>query len=630
MGLNGIIGVKLMDRGQQETERILKSIEKRINHEYATAMREIEDELSVYFAKFEKKDETWRRWVASGERTKEEYQQWRIGQMAVGRRWADQKDAIARQLVDTSKTALGYVRKYSPEIYAENFNYSTYQVEHMAGINTPFTLWSKESVNRIVEQNPDIAPPVGKKLAAQIAEGKAIKWNKQQLQSVMIQGILQGDSIPKLATRLATKMADKDRKASIRNARTISTGVQNAGRVDAYKRAEDIGVDLEQMWMATMDNRTRHSHRWLDGEVRPVGEAFSNGCEYPADPKGDPAEIYNCRCSLRGVVKGLQPKARQYRDTSAVGGMSYDEWRNAKATSGKITKPDEVAKSAKKSYLDEYSGVKNTVLKESKFHSTKLEKSLGSEYSEFRDLVQKSPNKGMYEKFADAINEYKRNDKVVSYLDNSKDEIIWKFRNFEGVNKWTTLAHESGHWFDKSIGQIEKLSWKEVTAVNNACRRFEGAVDKLNIRPSNSDKFLLALRKDMSNLKESAKSGELKTLLTKDMVTANITHSVQDVVNGFYGTSIMYGHEERYWNRIYSDIKSSGKVKELKDAYRSLGVNIKTNAEAKQLTRQYGAASEAWAHISSGVTVGGDQLKVYEEYMPNALQAYKDIINEVM
>ena len=371
-----------MDYGQQETERILKNIEKRINHEYAVAMREIEDELSSYFARFEKKDETWRRWVATGERTKEEYQQWRIGQMAVGRRWADQKDAIARQLVDTSKTALGYVRKYSPEIYAENFNYSTYQVEHMAGINTPFTLWSKESVNRIVEQSPDIAPPVGKKLAAQIAEGKAVKWNKQQLQSVMIQGILQGDSIPKLATRLATKMADKDRKVSIRNARTISTGVQNAGRVDAYKRAKDIGVDLEQMWMATMDNRTRHSHRWLDGEVRPVGEAFSNGCEYPADPKGDPAEIYNCRCSLRGVVKGLQPKARQYRDTSAVGGMSYDEWRNAKATSGKITAQDEAAKNARKEYIDRYSG------KQALANSKRTE----SRYGEYRGISFKEDN----------------------------------------------------------------------------------------------------------------------------------------------------------------------------------------------------------------------------------------------
>jgi len=393
-GVNGKIGVKLMDRGQKDTERIENLIEKRINHEYAVAMKEIEDELSTYFAKFEKKDETWRRWVANGERTKEEYQQWRIGQMAVGRRWAEQKEAIAKQLVETSKTSLDYVRKYSPEIWAENFNYATYQVEHMAGINTPFTLWSKESVNRLVEQNPDIAPPVGKKLAAQIAEGKAVKWNKQQLQSVMIQGILQGDSISKLATRLATQVGDKDRKASIRNARTISTGVQNAGRVDAYKRAEEKGVKLQQMWMATLDGRTRHTHRWLDGEIRPVGEQFSNGLEYPADPHGDASEVYNCRCSLRGVVEGLTPLARQYRDTSGLGGMSYDEWRNAKAKSTDIENQDKKAKQFKREFINQYANggiIKESIPKpESEAHKQLIEniKNWGAEieYKEVKYL----------------------------------------------------------------------------------------------------------------------------------------------------------------------------------------------------------------------------------------------------
>jgi len=341
-----------MDRGQKETERILKTIEKRINREYNEAIGEIEDELTGYFKRYEKKDETWRRWVREGERTKEEYQKWRVGQMAVGRRWADQRDAIAKKLVEVGKMTRKIVERYAPEIYAENFNYSTYQVEHDAHIDTSFTLYSKEAVERLVKDDPDIAPPIGRKVAKQIAEGKAIRWNRQQLQSVMLQGIMQGDSIPKLATRLATTVGDRDRKAAIRNARTMATGTQNAGRVDAYKRAQDKGVDLEQMWMATMDNRTRHTHRWLDGETRPVGEAFSNGCEYPGDPKGDPAEIYNCRCSLRGVVKGLDRKSGQYRDMSAVG--SYDEWRNGKATSNKIDLPDEKSRNAKQTYLAGY------------------------------------------------------------------------------------------------------------------------------------------------------------------------------------------------------------------------------------------------------------------------------------
>ena len=343
-----------MDDGQKATEKKLKQIEARINREYKQAVDEIEIELSDYLRRYEKKDETWRRWVEEGVKTQKEYEQWRLGQMAVGKRWNDQKEIIAHQLFEVSEDAKNKIKSICPEVYAENFNYSTYQVEKDAHIDTSFTLYSKESVQRLIEDDPDVLPPVGKKVAKQIAEGKAVRWNRQQLQSVMIQGILQGDSIPKLATRLANTVGDRDRKASIRNARTMATSAQNAGRVAAYKRAQDKGVDLEQMWIATMDNRTRHSHRWLDGEVRPVGEAFSNGCEYPADPKGDPAEIYNCRCTLRGVVKGLERRSGKYRDTSAIDGMSYDEWRDAKAKSNPITLPEEKAKAIKGSYINDY------------------------------------------------------------------------------------------------------------------------------------------------------------------------------------------------------------------------------------------------------------------------------------
>ena len=128
-----------------------------------------------------------------------------------------------------------------------------------------------------------------------------------------------------------------------------------AGRVAAYARADELGVEMEQMWIATLDDRTRHSHRYMDGERRPVGEAFSNGCMYPADPAcEDPAEVYNCRCTLRGVVKGLERKAYKFKDESGMEGMSYDEWRDARERSNPITLPEEKGKAIKESYLAEY------------------------------------------------------------------------------------------------------------------------------------------------------------------------------------------------------------------------------------------------------------------------------------
>lgn len=343
-----------MDRGQKETEAILKQVEQRINKEYMQAIEDIEVKLADYLQRYELKDEKWQEWVETGYKTEEEYKKWRTQQLAVGQRWSEEKTIIASELAHTNETAKEMTRRAAPAIFAENANYATYQVEKDANIDTSFTLYSRDSVARLIVEDPDVLPPVGKKVSKEIAEGKAIKWNKQQLQSVMIQGILQGDSIPHLATRLANTVGDRNRKAAIRNARTMATAAQNAGRVNAYKRAEDKGVELEQMWIATLDGRTRHSHRWLDGEVRPVGEEFSNGCEYPADPKGDPAEIYNCRCTLRGVVKGLERRSGKYRDTSGMDGMSYDEWRNAKATSNPITLQEEKGEAIRQSYIAEY------------------------------------------------------------------------------------------------------------------------------------------------------------------------------------------------------------------------------------------------------------------------------------
>lgn len=356
-----------MDQGQRQTEALVKKLEKQLNKEYLQAIDEMEEELLNYFQRFEKKDSTWRRWVDNGLKTTKEYQEWRFGQMAVGKRWMEQMNSIAKEMNKVNETAKSLIRKYTPEMYANNYNYATYQVEKDARIDTSFNLVNKEAIEHIVREDPDVLPAPGKQVRKAIAEGKAERWNKKTLQSVMTQGILQGDSISKLATRLATAVGDKNRKAAIRNARTMATGAMNAGREDAFKRAQRKGVDLEQMWLATMDNRTRHTHRWIDREVRPVGEAFSNGCEYPGDPKGDPAEIYNCRCSLRGVVKGLERRSGKFRDDSAIKGMSYDEWKRARSKSNPIDLSEQKARNIKNKFISEYgNGPQNNGIIESK------------------------------------------------------------------------------------------------------------------------------------------------------------------------------------------------------------------------------------------------------------------------
>ncbi len=68
-------------------------------------------------------------------------------------------------------------------------------------------------------------------------------------------------------------------------------------------RARQMGHDTVKQWNATLDGKTRESHRLVDKEWRELEEPFSNGLMYPGDPKGKAAEVINCRCSLDDVPR---------------------------------------------------------------------------------------------------------------------------------------------------------------------------------------------------------------------------------------------------------------------------------------------------------------------------------------
>lgn len=123
----------------------------------------------------------------------------------------------------------------------------------------------------------------------------------------------------------------------MRYARTMTTGAQNAGRYEAYRRADRLGVDLVIEWQATLDGRTRHEHRMMHGQRRKVDEPFRTPdgytIYYPADSSGSSdvpqREIWNCRCTLLSWVKGFEGET--VKASPKMGGMSFEEWQEEKA-----------------------------------------------------------------------------------------------------------------------------------------------------------------------------------------------------------------------------------------------------------------------------------------------------------
>lgn len=317
-----------MDEGHLDTERILKEVESDVTRVYRQAAEETEKKLNDYLRRFKIKDQIKRDQLRKGEITKDEYNYWRTGQIMIGKRWEEMKDTLAQDLHNANNLARSIAQGYMPEVYAVNHNYATFQVEKESLVDTSYTLYDRQTVERIMKDQPDLLPPPGPRKKAEIAAGKDIKWQRGQIQSTMTQSILQGESIPHIAKRMAKELSVKNRGAAVRYARTAATGAQNAGRVGGYKRAQGMGIELEQEWLATLDMRTRHEHRYLDGQHVPVGEPFKvDGYEikFPGDPSAPGYLIWNCRCTLVPHLKNLDQSTAPRK--SKLGDMSYEEWK---------------------------------------------------------------------------------------------------------------------------------------------------------------------------------------------------------------------------------------------------------------------------------------------------------------
>lgn len=310
----------IRDIGYDETERILRNLERKLNKVYSRAVHESEEKLSAYLKEFEEQDAEKKLLVKSGSMTMKEYQAWRKDAMLTGDRYKNMLDTLAADYANTDKLAMKMVRDEIPRVYAENGNFATYELEHELSANLNFTLYNKDVVQKMMLEDKLVLP------MPRVDIPKDKRWNRRHIKSEILQGILQGEGAENVARRLRN-VANMNQSAAVRNARTAVTGAQNGARVDTYKRAKEKGIEVKQIWIATLDSRTRHSHALMDGEMIDVGGEFSNGLRYPGDPKGAPEEVYNCRCNMRGRLMGFSFSGDAIERDSRLSGMSYEDWR---------------------------------------------------------------------------------------------------------------------------------------------------------------------------------------------------------------------------------------------------------------------------------------------------------------
>ncbi len=145
----------------------------------------------------------------------------------------------------------------------------------------------------------------------------------------IVQGLIQGESYGAMSRRLKNRL-EIDTRRAITMARTESHRIQMAARLDSMIHAEEMGVRMKKVWVATLDDRTRDAHQELDGVAVGVDEDFTSptGATGPAPGQmGSPEDDINCRCTFRIEVEGFEPKVRRVRGEGVIPHTNYEEWR---------------------------------------------------------------------------------------------------------------------------------------------------------------------------------------------------------------------------------------------------------------------------------------------------------------
>lgn len=258
--------------------------------------------------------------------------------------------------------------------------------------------------------------------------------------------------------------------------------------------------------------------------------------------------------------------------------------------------------------------------------TTKFKSTMDADdYASFKKIVESDPAIAKLYRKADELDNIERKSSGGQYIGKT-NRLEYSYRAYADINKYSTIAHEYGHYTDVVFSN-KKLHYSEAGSIIDKIAggkyfmldRYSIATRE-NIKMSWSDEFLKAMRKD---------GDALEKILTQDLINelakSNATAGLQDFIDGYTGQRILWGHGDRYYNRMWLKIMDKTDRATLTQIYKDLGLNVKTQRDAKKIARHYDTASELWANMQSAMTVKGEELKVMKKYMPETYKLMKKI-----
>ncbi|WP_340639554.1 phage minor head protein [Bacillus atrophaeus] len=289
---------------------------KKIDVVFAQRLKEINQQIAALYAKYS-----------------------RDGQLSMAdvnkyNRFKKEMERMTEESSKAFKTILTIVEAMAAKQFLENYMRSAYLYEMEAAVSLGFSIPTAEVIKQAI-LNP----------IAELTLSALYKRHRddyvRQIQISVAQGIQAGEDYSKIARRIERTTEFARRKARD-VARTETHRVQVSARLQSAEKASKKS-NLEKMWNATLDLKTRSGHRKLDGKTVERNGLFKSiyGGIGPAPGHMNNAkDDINCRCTIAFKVNGILPDTRRARKRGNGAGetipyQTYEEWYKSIEEKGK-------------------------------------------------------------------------------------------------------------------------------------------------------------------------------------------------------------------------------------------------------------------------------------------------------
>lgn len=272
-----------MNKNQKEVEKAKLADEKKVldalRKQYEQAAKDVQNKINFHSGRIDFMLNEWddlddaQRSIIQSQIYQRKFQQQLKGQLD------DIVDMMDSGMFET-------VQDYLDQCYTTGFVGTAYDL-HGQGIPI-ITPIDQEAMVKAVTLDPKLSEKL---------YGDYMGEMKQQIRGEISRGIATSDSFNNIARNITSK-TNVGLNKTMRIVRTEGHRIQIEGAMEMQETAKKAGADVLKQWDATLDGKTRESHRVVDGELRELDEKFSNGLMHPADKSGGPEEVINCRCAL--------------------------------------------------------------------------------------------------------------------------------------------------------------------------------------------------------------------------------------------------------------------------------------------------------------------------------------------